>query len=46
MCGHAFNLLPASVPVYINQPETVTNHGWDGSCPILQLLDVELGLLG
>lgn len=30
----------------MDQPETVTNHRWDGSCPMLQLLDVELGLLG
>lgn len=29
-----------------DRPETVTNHGWDGSRPLVQLLDVEMGLLG
>lgn len=30
----------------MDKPETVTHHRWDGSCLLLHLLDVELGLLG
>lgn len=42
----AVALLSITTQMQMDQPDMVTNHRWDGSCPMLQLLDVELGLLG